>query len=325
MKNGNLTYVLEHILFRCGSLDAGEKLGIIYDVKTKEVADLFVNYALSKGLYVTGVEIPYVPMHGVGPPKDAVECMMASDLIMGMTYSSMAHTLARKRACENGSRYLSMPEYSVNLLSDPSIMVDYRKRSPIVKKVADKLTDADFVDVKSDKGTNIRLDVRRRIGNYCPGFVSQPGDLGSPPDIEANIAPVEGGSSGVIIVDGSIPCAHIGLLSDPVALYIENGMVINVLSENKRIENIVTQILSDVNSFDAYNVAELGIGLNEMCKLTGNMLTDEGTNGTVHFGLGSNITIGGKTDVGFHLDFVIEEPTMIVDGVIMIEKGSLKL
>ena len=32
----------------------------------------------------------------------------------------------------------------------------------------------------------------------------QPGELGSPPDIEANICPIESSTNGQVIIDGSI-------------------------------------------------------------------------------------------------------------------------
>ena len=72
---------------------------------------------------------------------------------------------------------------------------------------------------------NIDLDIRGRVGNCCPGFVCKPGDLGSPPDIESNISPIEFKSNGKIVVDGSIPHPSIGLLRENVMLKIENGCI----------------------------------------------------------------------------------------------------
>ena len=57
--------------------------------------------------------------------------------------------------------------------------------------------------------------------------------------------------------------------------------------------------------------------------LTGVMLTDEGALGCVHFGLGSNHTIGGINETDFHLDFVIRNPDLAVDGVPLIQMGQI--
>ena len=53
------------------------------------------------------------------------------------------------------------------------------------------------------------------------------------------------------------------------------------------------------------------------------MLTDEGAAGTMHFGFGSNITVGGKNDVSFHVDFVFCDATLTVDDRVLIEDGRL--
>ena len=52
------------------------------------------------------------------------------------------------------------------------------------------------------------------------------------------------------------------------------------------------------------------------------MLTDEGASGTMHFGFGSNITVGGLNDVPFHLDFVLKNPSIFVDNNLVIKNGK---
>jgi leucyl aminopeptidase (aminopeptidase T) len=70
-------------------------------------------------------------------------------------------------------------------------------------------------------------------------------------------------------------------------------------------------------------LAECGVGLNPDAELTGSMLTDEGTNGTMHFGFGSNATVGGQNDVSFHLDVVFREATLEIDGSPILEHGEV--
>ena len=72
-------------------------------------------------------------------------------------------------------------------------------------------------------------------------------------------------------------------------------------------------------------MAEFGIGLNPKAELCGRMLEDEGCMGTVHFGFGSNSTIGGKNKINFHLDLVMKEPTVMIDGKVIIQKGDLTI
>ena len=149
--------------------------------------------------------------------------------------------------------------------------------------------------------------------------------MGSPPDIEANISPVEADSNGIIVVDGSIPCREIGLLSDPVTLEVRNGKIHEIVTESEAMLGLLLTIFARTASAKAYILGECGIGLNPAAELTGNMLTDEGAFGCMHFGFGSNATVGGTNDVPFHLDFVLREPTLAVDGEILIDKGDVVL
>ena len=75
-----------------------------------------------------------------------------------------------------GARYLSLPDYSIELLQDQSILTDYVKRGPIVDKVSNILSNGSSVQVSSKKDTNLSLVINGRSGNSCPGFVKNPGD-----------------------------------------------------------------------------------------------------------------------------------------------------
>jgi leucyl aminopeptidase (aminopeptidase T) len=156
-------------------------------------------------------------------------------------------------------------------------------------------------------------------------MVEKPGELGSPPDIEANISPLEDYSEGVIVVDGSIPCPKIGLLEDNVKLFVKQGRIVSFFSQNKSLEIALKKMFLEVKDEKAYILAECGIGLNDKCKLTGNMLTDEGAQGTLHFGFGSNHTVGGINKVSFHLDFVIQNPNLWCDEFQCINNGDLNV
>ena len=93
--------------------------------------------------------------------------------------------------------------------------------------------------------------------------------------------------------------------------------------EDRDVVARIEDIFAKVGSPKAYVVAECGVGLNEQASLTGVMLTDEGANGCVHFGIGSNATVGGVNDVAFHLDFVCRSATIEVDGRTVMRKGDI--
>lgn len=296
---------------------------LIYDDTTEDITDLFYAALLNHGKNVKVVKLDVAHCHGEEPPWGIAERMVESEAIMCLTRYSLAHTEARKKAEKKGITFLSMPEYCDNLLYNQSIFADYHSKLAQVKEYADLLTKGEKVVIETESGTCLSLDIQNRAGNCCPGMTTKEFLLGSPPDIEANIAPVENKTNGRLIVDGSITDHRIGLLKEPVVLNIEGGFIQDITSSDKKTEKMVNHIFSDIHSSNAYVVGEFGIGFNDCAQLCGNMLVDEGAKGCVHFGMGSNWTIGGKNKVNFHLDFVLKNATVIIDDKIVIDKGEL--
>ncbi len=298
------------ILFELGNLQSHEKLCIITDFNTSKVGKIFLS--LAKNINTSFFEIKPLQIHGEEPPDDVVISMNDSDLILGLTYSSMAHTKARFFATENGARYLSLPNYSPSLLADNSLKADFFRLSKKTKLFSDLLNKHNILKIKNKNGTDIQLDLSNRISNYCPGFVNNEISLGSPPDIEVNIAPNENKSNGKIVVDASIPIQGLGKLSSPIVLTIHDGKIISIdgNNEEKKILDKIFQYHGENSKF----LAEFGIGFNENASLCGNMLIDEGTYGTIHFGFGSNDTIGGKNSSSTHIDFVVYCNEIELDG-----------
>jgi len=312
----------DHLLHHCGSLRAGESLVIVHDAATAEVAELLTRAATRTTDRVRRFEIPAFEHHGQEPPDAVADAMSRAELVAGLTSLSMAHTQARQRASQAGARYLSLADYSLELLEHPAVRTDFRARGPVARTIADCFTRGRHVRVTTRSGTDVRLEIGDRTGNCCPGYVEAPGELGSPPDIEANVSPVESASEGVVVVDGSIPCPGIGLLDAPLTLHVQGGRITRFEGEATLVEKLES-IFHGIGSPNAYVLAECGVGLNPDAELTGSMLTDEGTNGTMHFGFGSNSTVGGKNDVSFHLDFVFREASLEVDGNPILENGEI--
>ena len=60
-------------------------------------------------------------------------------------------------------------------------------------------------------------------------------------------------------------------------------------------------------------IGELGIGLNPMAKLTGNLLEEEKAGETAHVAFGNNFEMpGGQNTSATHRDFLFKKPNMVV-------------
>jgi len=314
---------IKHILFHCGNLNKNDNLLLVFDKNSKSLTNLFIKFSRGIAKKITKYEVKKQRNHGDKISKELESLMLKSSLIICMTKFSLAHTKARTRASKKGARFLSLPGYDKKFILDKSVKVNYKKYYRETKKITNFLTKSKNLTITSSKGTKLFLKTLNRKGNCCPGFVKKPGDLGSPPDIESNISPIENFSNGRIIVDGSIADPKIRLLREKVVLSISKGKISNYFTKNKKVMKNLDNIFLNHNKKRRI-LAEFGIGINHKSKLTGNMLTDEGCRGTVHFGFGSNSTVGGKNSVNFHLDFIIKKPTVLIDNKKIIKDGKIQ-
>ena len=313
-----------HLINHCGNLKRDEKSLILYDDKTKKIAKLFSYYVSKKTKYNAIINVGNLKFHGEKLPKKIEREMCRSNLILCLTKFSLAHSYSRIKASKRGARFLSLPDYSINFIRDKSIIVNYKKISKEMKKYSNILTKGKKIKIHSKFGTNIDIFIKGRKANFCPGYVNKAGDLGSPPDIETNVSPLEKLSKGTLIVNGSITHPKIKLLKEKVKLEIKNGKIIKIYSRNSKVKRLLIKIFGKSNSKRRV-LAECGIGFNPKAKLSGHMLTDEGSRGCVHIGFGSNHTVGGKNNANFHIDLILKKTNLEVDGKYLVKNGSLYL
>ncbi len=305
----------------CGQVRQDDRALIVTDQSTEEVGRYIFNAASRLTSTVKWMKTKQQSMHGSEPPEAIAKDMLNSDIIFGATKFSMAHTKARKLAMDKGARYLSLPDYSIEQLASPALDVDYVKWAKVGKKLENLLASGQDIEITTEKGTMLKLNYKGRQINLCPGFCPKRGTLGSPPDIEINVPPLEDKSNGLLIVDGSVPCAEVGVVEKDIMMKIRDGSIAEISPATEQ-GRILNEMFAKQGSA-ARVLAEFGIGLNPKAKLCGRMLEDEGCLGTIHLGFGSNATIGGRNKANFHLDFVIRSPTVLLDGREIMKQGSL--
>ena len=310
----------DHIINYCGNLSLNEKVLFIYDDTTKDVLPYLEDAAEKKTKNLIKINIPIMQHHGQEPSLEVANLMKKSDLIIALTKMSLAHTKARMDACNLRSRYLSLAEYSMDILENKAILGVDKNIINRLNMMENIFNEGSNVYVDSVLGTKLNLDISNRKANNCPGYVEKNGDLGSPPDMEVNISPLENKSNGMIIIDGSITHPKLGLIKKPIRLDIKDGSIIDFSDSIEG--NLIRNIMNDVNNKKAYILAELGIGFNKEASLNGTMLIDEGAANCVHFGFGSNSTVGGMNEISFHLDYVMRNANLYVDDKLCIKEGK---
>ena len=228
------------------------------------------------------------------------------DVVIGMANFSTSHTRFRHLLTKiRGARYASMPMFDPEMFAGP-MNVDWNVVKERTEKIAGLITEAEAVNMKCPLGTDLRLSVSGRGGFADTGIITGKGSFGNLPAGEVYVAPLEGTSEGVMVLEWSTTRK----LSPPVTLTVKGGIVKKAEGDAefvKYLENIFSI------SSTASNIAELGIGTNEKASRADNILEAEKILGTTHIALGDNTTFGGKTSANFHEDYVFFSPTLVFE------------
>ena len=180
------------------------------------------------------------------------------------------------------------------------------------RAVAERLTAARDARVTCPRGTDLRLDLTGRDALADDGDLTAPGAFGNLPCGEGFISPVTG--EGTLMASS---LAAIGLAT--ARLQVEAGHL--VAADGPQGERFLSALQAHGPS--GTNLAELGVGTNDRATLTGNVLEDEKIQGTVHVAFGASAGIGGAVSVPIHLDCVVLDATLHLDGERLLDVGRL--
>jgi len=270
----------------------GEKVLVITDVKTRHIGILFHEKAKKLGAESFLVDIIPRTRDGEEPPDAIAMLMLRTDVLICPTSKSLTHTNARRAASKKSVRTITLPNVNEDMLARAG-NVDMKRMSLITNKISDILTIGQNVHITSQEGTDLRMSIKGKKGIPDTGYVTNPGETCNIPAGEAFLAPVEGKTEGVMVINGSI--GNTGIIKKPIKMYISKGYVTKILGTREA--RILRKQLAHFGK-KARNIAELGIGTNHKAILTGNILEDEKILGTVHVAVGNNISMGGTCDVG---------------------------
>jgi leucyl aminopeptidase (aminopeptidase T) len=301
---------------------AGESVLIITDTNLVEIAEVLAMAVKERDAEpVLAVMIPRRG-HGEEPPACLAEAMKKADVVLTPVSTSITHTRAMKDAAAAGARAIVMTAFTEDLLIRGGIQADFQKQKSVCLEVARRFKEAQAVKLTSPAGTSLTMRKEGRRGNalYC---LVERGEFSTVPTIEANFSPLEGTAEGTIVADASIPYLGIGVLREPVKCRVEKGFIVGI--EGGPQAGVLKNDLEARKDPNCYNVAELGVGLNPESRMTGIMLDDEGVFGSVHIGIGSNLTLGGNIKAAIHYDLLMWKATIELDGKVILEKGDLKI
>jgi leucyl aminopeptidase (aminopeptidase T) len=301
---------------RCLGVGPEDDVLVLCNEEQRAIAEALAVAAHSRGRSARIVVYPALSRDGEEPPADVADLMGEADVVLAPTTFSLSHTRARVRATSRGVRIATMPGITDAVFAR-AMPVDYGELRQAGERIAAELGGASRCRVTSVAGTDIVLSLDGRAAEIDDGNLEARAAFGNLPAGEAYIAPVEGSAEGRVVFDGSL--SGYGLLDDPVQVKVARGRAVEADGKAGRwlLETL------DAGGASGRVLAELGIGTNPAATLSGDVLEDEKVAGTAHVAFGTNVSFGGANASSVHIDGMLLEPTVELDGRALVRNGEL--
>jgi leucyl aminopeptidase (aminopeptidase T) len=311
----DLQSAVSTVVRRCLGVHAGEEVVVVVDRATRTIGEALRDEAAAAGADAVLTIMDERATDGTEPPASVAAAMAGCDVFIAPTSRSLSHTNARKRATDGGARGATMPGVTEDMLARV-MSVDLDAMGARSKAVAALLDAGTRAHVTCPRGTDLRLAIDGRAGISDDGKLTERGAFGNLPCGEAFIAP--GYGEGTVVATSLAP---LGLSSEPATLTVAEGRI--VAADGGLGPQFIDLLLAHGRL--GTNLAELGVGTNDRAQLTGNVLEDEKILGTVHVAFGASAGIGGTVSVPIHLDVVVLDASLEVDGRPVLAAGRYVL
>jgi leucyl aminopeptidase (aminopeptidase T) len=312
----------DNLLDQCLAVRPGEQIVLLTDDGTDEGVVTRLSDAISErdGLpLLARMPAPHLP--GAEPPGAVAAMMLEAGAVIELTSLFIGSSLARRNATERGVRYLAMPGVRVETFRHGGPLdVDFERLRSDAERVGRAWGEAGRFRLSTPAGTDLRGSVEGRPGRVLHGMATQPGAYMAPPDIESGTAPVEGTASGVVVVDGDLLFMGRGPLREPVILQVDDGRVTGIEGRESR---RLTAMLDRCADEQMANLAEVSVAFNPAGTICQVPMETESARGTAHIALGNSIAYGGVVNAIAHLDCVMRDATLELDGVTVMSEGTV--
>ena len=301
----------------CMGVQPGERVLVVTDEPLRTIGYAVRRAAADLGNEVILAEILPRKTNGEEPPPEIAALMTMMDLVLCPTSKSLTHTDARRAASAKGVRVATLPGVTEAIMVR-CMNADYHAIAERTARICALMDRTASIRVTSPGGTDVTMPMQGRHAHASSGLFRDKGQWGNLPTGESYLAPLEGQSRGVVVVDGLM--AGVGMVRQPIRITVEDGYATAIDGGE---EAARLRALLEPHGRDARNVAEFGIGTNDRATITGVILEDEKVMGTIHIALGDNKSMGGSVRVASHLDGLVLSPTVWFDDRMVMDGGRL--
>lgn len=318
----------ENVVNICMGVQPGEKVLLITDAALSKEQELLAKTIMAvKPAELRRWTLPEDQRPLQVAPDDILDCARKFDVgihFLGHTTNAeLPYRFSLIQATNEGGRMRFASGLNIDqAILKHELMADYNEIAKITHKLYEKLQGKSNVHITSPLGTDLTLSIAGRTVATDPGIMREPG-FHNLPSGECYVSPIETSANGLLIVDKSFPEI---VIKEPIRITFENGRAVKIEGgkEAKQLTAVITEAEKKPTGEGSRNIAELGIGTNPYARITGNVMTDEKVMGTIHIAIGHNAVApyGGQNHAPIHLDGTMGQPTLTVDGEMLIDNGK---
>jgi leucyl aminopeptidase (aminopeptidase T) len=312
----------DNVIDQCLAVRDGEQVVLLTDGGTDDAVVAGLEEGIARrGATPVIARMPRPALPGSEPPSAIAAMLLQAGAAIELTSLFIGSSSARQRATRAGVRYLAMPGVRLETFRDDGpLTVDFDAIRSDAERIGRAWDEARAFRLSTPAGTDLRGSVAGRPGRVLHGLAPENGAYMAPPDIEAGTAPVEGSASGIAVIDADLLFMGRGPLPAPVVLHIEHGAMVALEgTEAGRLEDMLDRCADDRMT----NLAEVSMAFNPAGRVCGVAMETESALGTAHIALGNSIAYGGVVDAVAHLDCVMRDATLEVDGRPAMVAGEL--
>lgn len=298
----------------------GEKVVIVVDTRTSpSIPETLAAAAHSLGADPVVAMMTPRARSGMEPPEPIAAAMVKADVVIAAASRSMYHIEAKNQAKLAGARGVFNAPFEEDGWINGAMTADFLKLRKLAERLRDRLARGRTAHVTSPAGTDVRMVIegRKPVG-WLTGVCRNRGEVSAFPGGEVSLPPLEGTTEGRVVIEHVM--TDIGRLTQPIAWIVERGEAVRFEggAEARALEAHIEGVKN------ARNIAELGIGINPMSRLTGGITEVKKKLGTAHMALGDSAAgYGGKVTSEVHLDGMIMDVRIEVDGEVIAENGRI--
>jgi leucyl aminopeptidase (aminopeptidase T) len=313
-----------NVLDQCLAVAAGEEVVLLADDGT----DPDVVAGLSQGILERDAvplvaRMPRPKLPGAEPPSAVAAMMLHAAATIELTSLFIGSSAARRAATDRGARYLAMPGVRLDTFRPSGPLdVDFERLRIDAERVGAAWDRAREFRLTSRGGTDLRGSVEDRPGRVLHGMARAPGAYMAPPDVEAGTAPVEGTAAGVVVVDADLLFMGEGPLDEPVVLHVAGGRLTGVEGPERGRSRLLS-MLERCQDDRMENIAEVSVAFNPAGTVCPVPMETESSRGSAHIALGNSIAYGGRVNAIAHLDCVMRDAVLELDGHVVMAEGTL--